>query len=130
MRIAVPSKAGMVCPVLSEAEAVCFFEDDHGKLVRSYCLPAQGFSSVLALLEQESIDALLCGAVGAEERKELTLAGLMTFPGWSGAAGDAVRGFLGGAIHSDPANACNACGHKDACAACTLLPDKRTGCTG
>lgn len=115
MRIAIPVLNDDVHPVPACAQQVQFFEDDHGRIVRRYRLAVEGdgFDALLALLEQQGIDALLCsGALTPAQRRELTMAGLMTFPGYGGAAEQAALSFLSGAVAADPNNTCNACGHR------------------
>lgn len=115
MRIAVPVSKNTVHPVPEQAQEVQFYEDDHGRIVRRYRLAVEGggFAALMALLEAQGIDALLCSStLTPAQRRELTMAGLMTFPGYSGEAEQAALSFLSGAVAADPNNTCNACGHK------------------
>lgn len=115
MRIAIPVLENEVHPLPEHAQEVQFYEDDHGRIVRRYRLGVEGsgFAALTALLEAEGIDALLCSsALTAAQRRDLTMAGLMTFPGYSGEAEQAALRFLSGAVAADPNNTCNACGHR------------------
>ena len=115
MRIAIPVVSGEVFSPLANAEAFHFYEDDHGKIVREFLEP----------MEENGIDALLCGTIDDTERTAVGMAGIMLFPGYSGKADDAALRFLSGSVVSDPNNHCNACGFKGACS----LKDKG-GCGG
>lgn len=117
MRIAIPVRGDEVFSPMGEAEALHFYEDDHGRITRQFLVPMEkaGLDSALELLEQYGIDALICGAVSDEERHAVGTAGVMLFPGVSGKADDAALGFLSGSVISDPNNHCNACGFKGAC---------------
>lgn len=115
MRIAIPVLGDVVHPLPERAQEVQFYEDDHGHIVRRYRLrvEGEGFAALTTLLEVQGIDALLCSAGLTDvQRRELTMAGLMTFPAYFGKADRAALDFLGGAVASDPNNTCNACGHK------------------
>lgn len=114
MRIAIPVLNDDVHPTPECAQQVQFFEDDHGRIVRRYRLAVEdgGFEALLSLLERQGIDALLCSTLTPTQRRELTMAGLMTFPGYGGAAESAALRFLSGAVAADPSNTCNACGHR------------------
>ena len=117
MRIAVPVAGEAVSAPLSACEAFCFYEDDHGRIVRQFRVPVEerGFDAALALLEGYGVDVVVCGELSAEERRALASAGLLLAPGASGGADGAVRAYLGQAIACDPGNTCNYCGHRDEC---------------
>ena len=117
MRIAVPVEGSGVGASLAACDGFRFFEDDHGKIVRSFFVPREGgcAGDTVAQLEQYGVDALVCGALPTDERVEASTAGLMVFPSFSGTAQDAVLAFLGGAVVRDPGNTCSACGFQSAC---------------
>ena len=117
MRIALPVKNNTVSALL-QCEGFQFFEDDHGRILRQFFVERTGDSlaSLLSLLEQYGIDALVCGALSAAEQEELLLSGIIAFPGSSGTAQEAAAQFLANTITSDPNNTCNACGYRSTCA--------------
>ena len=117
MRIAVPVQGGQTADSLCRSEGFHFFEDDHGRIVRSFFVPRAGGSSAdaIAQLEQYGVDALVCGALPGDERLETAREGIMLFPTFSGAPEEAALAFLGGAVARDPNNHCNACGFQSAC---------------
>ncbi len=117
MRIAIPVMGDAVFSPLGGAEAFHFYEDDHGKVVRQFLVPMEkgGTDAAVDLLERYGIDALICGAIGEEEHRAVSIAGIMIFPTAVEKADDAALAFLSGAIAFDPANSCNACGHGHAC---------------
>lgn len=117
MRIAVPVTGEAVSAPLGACEAFCFYEDDHGRIVRQFRVPVEsgGFDAALALLERYGVDAVVCGELSAEEKRALASAGLLLAPGASGGADEAARAYLGRAIACDPNNTCNYCGRRDEC---------------
>ncbi len=117
MRIAVPVLGGSVAASCTESEGFQFFEDDHGRLVRSFFVSREGSDTASAVdrLEQYGVDALLCGGPSGDEKLALAAAGIMLFPHYSGEAERAVLDFLSGAVARDPNNKCNACGFQSAC---------------
>lgn len=117
MRIAIPVARDEVFAPLSGAEAFHFYEDDHGKIVRQFLVPMEtsGTAAAIELLERYGIDALICGKVSEEERREAGAAGIMLFPDAAGSADKAALAFLSGTVVFDPNNACNACGHGHSC---------------
>lgn len=114
MRIAVPVTGGLVAASLAGSEGFRFFEDDHGRVVRSFLVPRDGTPAV-DQLEQYGVDALLCGEPSDREKRALAASGIMLFPHFSGDAERAVLDFLSGTVARDPANKCNACGFQSAC---------------
>ena len=117
MRIAIPVAGDAVSTPIGACEAFCFFEDDHGRIVRRFRAPMEGrsFDAALALLERYGVDVVVCGDLSAEEKRALASAGLLLAPGASGGAEAAARAYLGRAIACDPDNTCNYCGHRDEC---------------
>lgn len=118
MRIAVPELHAAVSNSLAGSDGFRFFEDDHGRIIRSFFVAAEHAGDVraaVAQLEQYGVDALLCGDLPGEEKLETAAAGLMLFPGYAGAPEDAALSFLSGAVARDPNNKCNACGFQTSC---------------
>lgn len=127
MRIAVPVINERVAATLSGSEGFRFFEDDHGRIVRSFLVEREGdgIDAAVGQLEQYGVDALLTGALSGDERLALAREGIMLFPTFSGTAEEAALAFLSGAVARDPSNTCNACGFQSSCS----LADKG-GCGG
>lgn len=119
MRIVIPAEGESVSARFGACEAFCFFEDDHGRIVRQFRVPMEGggFGAALALLERYGVDAVVCGELDGEEKRALASAGLLLAPGASGGVEEAARAWLGQAIACDPDNTCNYCGHRDECGA-------------
>lgn len=117
MRIAIPVTTDDTLAPLGSAAAFHFYEDDHGKVVRQFLVPAEqpGLDAAIALLERYGIDSLVCDAVSEDERREVAMAGIMLFPSAAARADDAALAFLSGTVAFDPTNTCNACGHGHAC---------------
>ncbi|MBE7003711.1 MAG: hypothetical protein E7425_05415 [Ruminococcaceae bacterium] len=114
MRIAIPVVGNEVSPSFGGCEAFRFYEDDHGRIVRQYRaeVTAEG---ALAVLERYGVDAVVCGALDAEEKSMLAASGLLLSTDYEGDADAAALRYLGGAIAFDPANTCDYCGHKHEC---------------
>lgn len=127
MRIAVPVVNETLTASPAESEGFRFYEDDHGRIVRSFFVPREGTGAEAAVgqLEQYGVDALLCTMPTGEEKLALAAAGIMLFPHYAGEAERAVLDFLSGAVARDPSNTCNACGFQSACS----LKDKGS-CAG
>ena len=119
MRIAVPVAGEAVSARFGACEAFCFYEDDHGRIVRRFRVPVEGggFDAALALLERYGVDVVLCGGLSADEKRTLASEGLLLAPGASGGAEEAARAYLRQAVACDPDNTCNYCGHREECEA-------------
>lgn len=117
MRIAIPVDGEAVSASIGSCEAIKFYEDDHGRIVRQFMAPVEGggLDAALALLERYGIDALVCGPLKAEERSMLAMSGLLLSPDASGSADAAALAYLGETIAFDPANSCSYCGHAHEC---------------
>lgn len=118
MRIAVPVSRQTVADSLAHCDGFQFFEDDHGKITRSFFVAREGGddpAAAVTQLEAYGIDALLCGELPGAERLETAREGIMLFPGFSGSPEDAALAFLSGAVARDPNNTCNACGFHSSC---------------
>ncbi len=117
MRIAIPVTGDEVSASFGGCEAFRFYEDDHGRIVRRFRVPMEGSGAeaALTLLERYGIDALVCGALTAEEKRVLAPSGLLLRTDAAGGADEAALAYLGGAIAFDPANTCDYCGHRHEC---------------
>ena len=117
VRIAIPVAGEAAGAPLGACEAFCFYEDDHGRIVRQFRVPVEGsgLEAALTLLERYGVDVVVCGELSAEEKRALASAGLLLAPGASGRAEEAARAYLGRVIACDPDNTCNYCGHRDEC---------------
>jgi len=117
MRIAIPVKNNQVCSALNACEAIHFYEDDHGKVVKNYLvpLPQQSRSAAVDIMEANSADVIVCDSLSDEDLRSVMLSGIMFSLGYSSAADEAVLSYLRKAVVFDPNNTCNACGHGHAC---------------
>lgn len=117
MYIGIPVAGGQAGMSLDRTEEVRFYTDDHGQVLRSRSENvAGGFEALLALLERESVDAVLCGPLSAEERGALAAAGLLLAPARPGLPGDALKEYLSVTVACDPSNTCTYCKHRSTCA--------------
>ena len=115
MRIAVPVIGEKVGSPFADCTAVRLYEDDHGKVTRQTVHPVEPGETARTVLERCGADVLVCGALTAEERRELALSGLLLADAAADEPDEAVRAYLGTAIACDPSNNCNYCGFKDEC---------------
>lgn len=116
MRIAIPVVGNDVSTDLESCEAIKFYEDDHGRILRQFLVPVEGGAgAALEVVEQHGVDTLVCGPLSPEENRALAMTGLLISTGHAGGADTAAKAFLNVAIACDPNNTCNYCGHKDNC---------------
>lgn len=111
MRIAIPVVGDDVSAGLAGCEAVKFYEDDHGRILRQFSVPVEsGADAALAVVERHGVDTLVCGPLTPEAKRALALAGLLVAQGYTGSADAAAKAYLGETIASDPNNTCHICG--------------------
>jgi len=126
MRIAIPISGGAVAESPAACEAFRFYEDDHGRIVNTFLVPAEGrgVDAALRLLERYGIDALVTPLLENAERGAIMSSGILLSMTAQRAqsADEAALAYLGGAIAFDPNNTCTACG--DGLHACSM------GCPG
>lgn len=79
------------------------------KVVSSEVLPCNGagHSALAVLLQQNGVDTLICGGIGAGAQSALANAGIKFYGGVSGQADAAVEDFLAGKLAYDPAVHCS-----------------------
>lgn len=110
MRIAIPVVGDDVSAVFGACEAVKFYEDDHGRILRQFTVPVEGGAdAALAVVEKHGVDVLVCVPLAPEEKRALALAGLLVAQGYVGGADAAAKAYLGETIASDPNNTCHIC---------------------
>lgn len=117
MRTAIPVSGGRAGRELTASEEIVFYEDDHGQVIRktSEKLTGGGFEEVLACLEKQGADVLLCGVLTEEERHALALSGFLIASAASDIPEDALRTYLGVTVACDPNNTCTCCTHRNNC---------------
>lgn len=120
MRIAIPVIGDEVSASFGACEGFRIYEDDHGRIVRQFFVPSEG--GALSTLERCGADVLVCGALGAEEKRTLAMSGVLLSPEASGSADEAALRYLGAAIAFDPANTCDYCGHRHECSMECIKP--------
>lgn len=84
-------------------------EVGHKKIISSEILPAgeAGHSALATLLQQNGVDTLICGGIGAGAQSALSSAGITLYGGASGNADKAAEDFLAGQLNYDPAVHCS-----------------------
>lgn len=109
MRIAIPVVGDDVSPSPEACEAVKFYEDDHGRILRTFTESVEAGGTMLAIVERQGVDALVCGALEREAKRALALSGLLVASGYTGGADAAAKAYLGETVASDPNNTCHIC---------------------
>ncbi len=118
MRIAVPVSNDRTAETLSGIEGFQFFEDDHGRIVRRFFVPARarGAAAAVAQLEPYGVDALVCGALPGDERlRRPPPRASCSSPPSPGTRRKRRFAFLGRHGRPRPDNKCNACGFQSSC---------------
>ena len=134
MRIAVTYDNGEIFQHFGHTEAFKIYEVDDGKIVSSQIIDSNGsgHSALAGLLENNSIDVLICGGIGGGAVAALTERGLELCSGASGDADEAVEAYLRGELVSTGVNCDhhgaehNCSGHDDGgCGNCHDESNKR-----
>lgn len=92
-----------------KTQAFKVYDIEDKKIVSSAVLPAggAGHSALATLLQQNGVDTLICGGIGAGAQTALAKAGITLYGGASGNADKAAHDFLAGTLNYDPAVHCS-----------------------
>lgn len=122
-KIAVTSENGQIFQHFGVCKEFAIYSCEDGKIVEKQILDASGsgHSALALLLQQQGVDALICGGIGQGAIDALKQAGIALIYGIQGSVEEAVQAYLAGNLTSDPASLCNhhhgehgsdhACGH-------------------
>ncbi len=111
MRIAVPVEDGVVSGLFDESKWFLLCETEGKALSREMTVPAfgEGCDALVSSLSDYRVNVLLCGAISGKARLALEKAGILSFGGVSGNAGEAVNAFLRGTLRFAPERGCHDC---------------------
>ena len=103
-KIAITYDNGNVFQHFGRTEAFKIYEIEDGQIMGSTILESNGIGhgALAALLEEQTIDTLICGGIGGGARNALAEAGSVVYPGASGDADAQVASFLQGNLVFDP----------------------------
>jgi len=98
MRLAIPHWEGQVSSVLDFAAELLVVTVDDGSAGERRLLPCRGFSSSerVALLKDEGVTAVICGAVSGHLARLITEAGVELLPEVSGPVDEILDAWLNG----------------------------------
>ena len=109
MRIAVTYENGQVFQHFGHTEAFKVYDVEEGKVTASEVVSTNGsgHGALAGLLNEITVDVLICGGIGAGAQNALAEAGIKLYGGVSGDADQAVEAFLAGNLDFNPNVKCN-----------------------
>ena len=108
MRWAIPYDEGQIFQHFGKSEQFKLYEITDGAVTGSRLLASNGagHGALVTLLQQEHVDVLICGGIGAGAQNALKEAGIRLFGGVQGDADQAAADFTAGRLAYDPAVHC------------------------
>jgi predicted Fe-Mo cluster-binding NifX family protein len=109
MKIAVTYEAGLVFQHFGHTSAFKIYDVENGDVVASAVVDTQGHGhgALAGFLQQQGVDTLICGGIGAGAQMALADAGIRLYGGVRGDADEAVSLFLAGALDFNPDVRCS-----------------------
>lgn len=109
MRIAVTYENGEVFQHFGHTEQFKIYDAEGGQIEKEEIINTNGsgHGALAGLLTELKVDTLLCGGIGGGAQAALKEAGIELYGGVSGAADDAVKAFLAGALDYNPDIQCS-----------------------
>ncbi len=128
MRIAVAYEKGEVFQHFGHTEEFKIYNAEDGRITSTEIIGSDGngHSALAALLQEQSVDVLICGGIGGGAQAALEEKGIELFAGASGSADDAVAAYLRGELINTGAN----CDHHDEGHSCGEHGGCHSGCQG
>lgn len=113
MKLAVTYDNGQIFQHFGHTEEFKVYTIEDNAIKESHVLGSNGagHGALATLLQEENIDTLICGGIGAGAQNALAQAGIRLFGGVQGDADAAVNDFLAGKLAYDPAVHCSHHGH-------------------
>lgn len=104
MKIAVTFLAGQVLGTFDKTKAFAVFDIENNKVTayRLLHVEVEHRQSLVALLNQNAIDILICGRIGERARAQLRNAKIEFVAGVQGNVRNAVEEYLAGTLKNDP----------------------------
>ena len=113
MKLAVTYDNGQIFQHFGHTSQFKVYTIEDGAIKESHVLDSNGagHGALATLLQEEDIDTLICGGIGAGAQNALASAGITLYGGVQGEADAAVHDFLAGKLAYDPAVRCDHHGH-------------------
>ena len=115
MRIAVTYENGQVFQHFGHSEQFKLYDFEDGKLTESRIINTNGSGHGLLadLLQEQKVDALICGGIGMGAQMALADAGVKLYAGVQGSADEAAYALAAGTLDYDPDARCDHHEHHD-----------------
>ncbi|MCR5758075.1 MAG: DUF134 domain-containing protein, partial [Selenomonas sp.] len=109
MKLAVTYENGQIFQHFGHTSQFKIYTIEDGAIKESHILESNGagHGALATLLQEESIDTLICGGIGGGAQNALAEAGITLYGGVNGDADAAVHDFLAGKLAYDPAVHCD-----------------------
>lgn len=117
MKIAVTYESGLVFQHFGHTTAFKIYQVENGDILSAQVVPTdgQGHGALAGFLQEQGVDILICGGIGAGAQMALAEAGIQLFGGVCGDADDAVEAYLSGNLAYNPCVRCNHHDHEHSC---------------
>ena len=114
MKVAVTYDNGQIFQHFGKTSEFKVFTIEDNKVVRAEVINTngQGHGALAGLLQQQDIDTLICGGIGAGAQNALATAGITLYGGCNGDVDEAVEALLVGKLDYNPAVHCDHHGHE------------------
>ncbi len=109
MKIAVTYEDGMIFQHFGHTAQFKVYEVQDGRVISSAIIDTNGsgHGALAAFLQEQKIDVLICGGIGAGAQTALAEAEIKIFGGVQGCADEAVQQYLAGTLAYDPQAKCS-----------------------
>jgi len=104
MKIAVTYENGEIFQHFGHTEQFKLYTVEDGRITQEQVVSTNGngHGALAGFLQNEKVDTLICGGIGAGAQNALQDAGIQLYGGASGKADDAVQALLNGTLGYDP----------------------------
>lgn len=115
MKLAITYDNGQIFQHFGKTEAFKVYTIENGQITESHVLESNGagHGALATLLQNESVDTLICGGIGAGAQNALAQAGIRLYGGVQGNADDAAQALIEDRLAYDPAVHCDHHGQHD-----------------
>ena len=109
MKVAVTYQNGQVFQHFGHTEEFKIYTVQTDEVKDGIVVPTlgSGHGALAGFLQQQGVDVLICGGIGAGAKQALAEAGIQLYGGVTGLADEAVKAFAAGKLQFDPDVACS-----------------------
>lgn len=109
MKIAVTFENGQVFQHFGHCKQFKIYETGENAVVASQVIGTgeSGHGALAGFLQEQGVEALICGGIGGGARMALDELGIRLYPGVTGDADESVEAFLNGTLAFDPETMCS-----------------------